>query len=427
MRKPVGWGRAAVLVAVSIAGAVRGAQTLEVGPGKRFALPSEAIRAAGDGDIVEIDTRGVYEKDVTYVRANNLTVRGVGPGRALLDAQGTSAGRKGIFVTTGNDITIENIEFRNPGGEVNAAGIRAEGRNLTVRNCRFYECRDAILGGAGQVLIEFSEFSHCGHNAQPATHNLYMGGRVDRLIYRFNYSTHSYRGHLLKSRAKENWILYNRITDDEGSGSAVVDLPNGGVAVLVGNILQKGPHGGNNRLIAYGMEGVKHTVNALHVVNNTLIWENRRPAAMAFVHVMNVPEEFAPVIRNNICIGALRLTSSARFEESGNLMFKSRDKASGFADLAALDVRLTRDSPAIGQGVACGQVENVMVTSPLAEPVEDGKPVAFDLTPRFHYVHPAGPPIPRPAADPIAAGAYAAILILTDRESADDTELGIRE
>jgi hypothetical protein len=346
-----------------------GGATLEVGPGKKFEKPSAAIQAAMDGDIVEIDTQGTYEKDVTYVKASNLTIHGVGAGRAVLDAKGTCAGSKGIFVTTGKNIVVENIEFRHAAGEVNAAGIRAEGENLTVRNCKFFECRDAILGGKGEVLIEFSEFSHCGHNSNPATHNLYMSERVTKLTYRFNYSHHSYEGHLLKTRAKESWILYNRLTDEDGTGSAVADFPNGGMVVLVGNILQKGPKGQNNRLIAYGMEGVKYQTNALYVVNNTLIWENRRPQEMSFVHVVKAPEEFTPVIRNNACVGPLRLTSSPKFESAGNLIFQTA-AAAGFVDPGQYDFRLKAGSPCIDKGV------------------DPGKFGDFSLAPDFQFVLP---------------------------------------
>jgi len=51
-------------------------------------------------------------------------------------------------VIRGNDVIVENIEFS--GARVpdrNGAGIRPEGRNFTVRNCRFYDCENGILGG----------------------------------------------------------------------------------------------------------------------------------------------------------------------------------------------------------------------------------------------------------------------------------------
>jgi len=349
------------------------AETLTVGPGKRFAKPSEAIKAAKDGDTIEIDA-GKYDRDVTYVRASDLTIRGVGKGRALLDAKGTCAGRKGIFVTKGKNITIENIEFRNAGGEVNAAGIRAEGRNLTVRNCKFFECRDAILGGAGEVLIEYCEFSHCGHNAHPTTHNLYMSARVTRLVYRYNYSHHSYEGHLLKSRAKESWVLYNRLSDEDGTGSAVADFPNGGVVVLVGNILHKGPNGHNNRLIAYGMEGIKHKTNKLYVVNNTIIFqpsEKRWFRRSWFIRTEKVEPDFVTVSRNNVCVGEIPLVKNGKSDSKGDLIFKTAAEA-GFVAPQKYDFRLKPGSPCIDKGV------------------EPGKFGEFSLKPVLQYVHPHG-------------------------------------
>ena len=364
-----GIGLAVALVLLSSLAAT--GATLQVGPGKKYAMPSQAIQAAKDGDVIEIDTAGKYDGDVTYVRAGDLTIRGVGKGRALLDSKGKVAGRKGIFVTKGRNITIENIEFRNAGGEVNAAGIRAEGADLTVRNCKFHECRDAILGGAGEVLIEHCEFSHCGHNASPATHNLYMSGRVTKLIYRFNYSHHSKQGHLLKTRAAESWILYNRLTDEDGTGSAVADFPNGGVVVLVGNILHKGPKGNNNRLIAYGMEGIKHKVNNLYVVNNTIVFEpsNKKWFKKSwFIRTEKVADDFLTVSRNNLCVGSIPLIKNGKSDAAGNLIFTDIAKA-GFVNPAAYDFRLLPTSPAIGKGV------------------DPGKFGEFSLAPAFHYVH----------------------------------------
>ncbi len=63
-------------------------------------------------------------------------------------------------------------------------------------------------------------------------------------------------------------MLYNRLTDEAGTGSAVADFPNGGLVVMVGNILHKGPRAQNTRVVAYGMEGLAHERNALNVFSN---------------------------------------------------------------------------------------------------------------------------------------------------------------
>ncbi len=87
------------------------AETLKVGPAEKYRKPSKAIAAAKDGDVIEIDTSGDYNQDVAVIRRNNLTLRGVGKGRAKLDAKGMHASGKGIWVIKGNDITVEKIDF----------------------------------------------------------------------------------------------------------------------------------------------------------------------------------------------------------------------------------------------------------------------------------------------------------------------------
>ncbi len=100
--------------------------------------------------MIEVDAAGKYDGDVAFVRNNKLTFRGVGAGRALLDSQGNVAGGKAIFVTSGDDITIENLEFHGARcGSRNGARVRYEGSNLTLRRCKFQDCENGILGGGG--------------------------------------------------------------------------------------------------------------------------------------------------------------------------------------------------------------------------------------------------------------------------------------
>jgi hypothetical protein len=372
---------AALLFAASAASA----DTLKVGPNQKYAKPSEAFKAATDGDVIEIDSAGIYDGDVATITANNLTIRGVGRQRVKLPANGNDAGGKAIWVIKGSDATVENIEFS--GARVrdrNGAGIRPEGRNLTVRNCRFYDCENGILGGAGEILIEYCEFEHCGPVSNPATHSLYIGQSCTKLVFRHNYSTDVIQGHLLKTRAKESWILYNRITDENGTGSAVADFPNGGLVVIIGNVMHKGPNAQNTRVIAYGMEGIKHERNALYVINNTMVYQNRRPNA-CFVRVEKTPEGFCPVIFNNLCVGIVPLCNIDKLDAAGNLLLKSVAEA-GFVDPVKYDYHLTAGSPCIDKGVPPGKADD------------------FDLKPKFQYVH-AAKTEPRPAGGPLDVGA----------------------
>jgi len=360
------------------------AAELHVGPNREFTRPSQAIAAARDGDKILIDPQGKYDGDVAVIRAKDLTLVGDG-GQAKLNCLGKDAAGKGIWVQYGANLTVENIEFvgaRCP--DKNGAGIRAQAPGLTIRNCRFADCQNGILGGMGEVRVENCEFTHCGPVPNPATHSCYFSEQITKLTFIGNYSTHTLEGHLLKCRAQEAWILYNRLTDEAGLGSAVADFPNGGCVVLIGNILQKGAQGKNDRMIAYGMEGIKHPVNSLHVIHNTMIYEHRHPNSW-FVRVEKTAADFAPVIQNNLCVGNIPLTNAAQSVAAGNLLFKSRTEP-GFVDPAKFDFHLQPNSSAIDKAVAVGKLEGV------------------SLVPTEQYVHPHQRE-PRPARGPLDVGA----------------------
>ena len=329
-------------------------KTLKVGPGQKYSKLSIALRDASDGDVIEIDPTGKYDGDVCLIRTNNLTIRGVGKQRAKFPAAGKNYGGKAIWVIPGANVTVENIEFS--GARVrdkNGAGIRAEGGGLTVRNCKFHDCEDGILGGTGVMLIEYCEFSECGLDGR--SHNLYINN-IDKLTFRYNYSHHAKVGHLLKSRARENHILYNYFTDGKtGSSSYVINLPNGGKSFIVGNILVQGAKTQNSTLIAYGEEGVKYSESELYVANNTLI--NNRHTGV-FVNVKKVPAEFKCIVSNNIFVGKGPVCTFDGAKKANNYV----GSVPGFVDRPAGDFRLKSDSPCINKGAAVPDVGKVSLT-----------------------------------------------------------------
>src|SRR5580704_1810724 len=233
------------------------ANTLQVGPGKQYTAPCAAIAAASAGDTTQIDTSGNYAGDVCQWSTSNLTLIGVGGGRAVINAAGQNSEGKGIWVIDGNNTTVQNIEFAGATvPDMNGAGIRAEGNNLAIRNCYFHDNQDGILTNAGNstILIEFSEFYRNGAG-DGQSHNLYIGN-IAKLIFRYNYSHGAIVGHLLKSRAAENDIFYNLLSDETtGTASYDIDLPNGGLSYVVGNLVEKGPLAENSALVSYQEEG----------------------------------------------------------------------------------------------------------------------------------------------------------------------------
>jgi hypothetical protein len=361
------------------------AGTLEVGPDKQFKKPSQAIAAARDGDTIEI-AAGTYLNDWTVIRRNNLKLRGSG-GPAVLKSQGMISNGKAIWVIAGDDISIENVEFR--GARVrdrNGAGIRQEGRKLTLRNCRFIDNENGILGGRHETVfdIQHCEFAYNSLVARPGTHNLYVMG--ERLVFQFNYSHHAKEAHLLKSRTATNIIKYNRLSDEgDGSSSYVINLPNAGRACVVGNILHQGPNCQNRTIVAYGEEGPKGEDHEFLFINNTVINDCQRGSPI-FVSIRRISSDTRVVLCNNIFAGKGRVTDWQQAVKEGN--FEGTVGAVKFIDREKWDLRLKSDSPCRGKAIDSGKAN-------------DGT----DLTPVMQYLHPLEGE-KRPSAGKLDIGAH---------------------
>lgn len=314
---------------------------LQVGPTRKLTAPSRAARVAQDGDRIEIDA-GVYRGDVAIWKRNDLTLIGVG-GMARLEAAGRHADGKAIWVFEGDRITAQNIAFS--GAKVphrNGAGLRLHGNDAVVRNCHFHDNENGILSGNkpnNNVLIEFSTFERNGYG-DGQTHNIYVG-RTDRFTMRYSLSRAARVGHLVKSRARETAILFNRIIDDGGNSSYVIDLPEGGRAWIVGNELQHGQEAENPIIVSFGEERADREDQALFFVNNT-IYNHVFDAT-----VVRNATAFDATLVNNLFAGAPALFLRGPGIQSNNL----RRPGPWFVDAPAHDYRLTPVAPAIDYGM----------------------------------------------------------------------------
>src|SRR5262249_53061281 len=155
----------------------------------------------------------------------------------------------------------------------NGAGIRLESGKLTVRRCTFLNNEEGMLvSNQPDIVLEIedSEFGRNGYG-DGQSHNLYVG-MISRLSVKGSYFHHAKIGHLLKSRARENLIFYNRLTDEPGgSASYELEFPNGGFAVVMGNLIEQGSETDNSTIVSFGAEGYKWPRNELYLVNNTIV------------------------------------------------------------------------------------------------------------------------------------------------------------
>ena len=94
-------------------------------------------------------------------------------------------------------------------------------------------------------------------------------------------------------------MLYNRLTGEGDTDSYEIDIPNGGLAVIVGNMVEKPPNSGNGTLIAYAEEGLSNPDNRIFVVNNTLVNDK---GGGTFIGVSS--SAHARLAHNNLLVGA---------------------------------------------------------------------------------------------------------------------------
>jgi hypothetical protein len=278
-----------------------------VGNTRQYQYCSEISSLVADGDTIYID-RGTYQNDlqVTWSK-NNLYISGLNGVPILVAGDkiaNDNSNGKGIFVIKGNNTRVENIEFQNAKVlDHNGAGIRQEGSNLYVSHCIFNSNEMGILQGGTipncTIKIEFCKFSNNGSSANPGyQHNIYIN-HIDSLIFQYNYTYDAIaQGHELKSRADNNFILYNKIANYTSEDSRNIDLPNGGTAVIMGNIIVQGPNSANTNIIGYGLEGnINKPPHNIWICNNTIVNNMNRGS---FVDVENAD---TLLMYNNICVG----------------------------------------------------------------------------------------------------------------------------
>jgi hypothetical protein len=342
------------------------ARVLEVGPARALTLPSQAAAVAQDGDTVLIDA-GVYV-DACRWTAHNLLLRGTG---GFAHVKDRTYGGKAIWVIQGNNATVEWIEFS--GATVpdkNGAGIRQEGVNLTVRSCFFHDNEDGILAGdnvASRILLEYCEFARNGFG-DGYSHNMYIN-HIAEFTIRYSYVHHARVGHNIKSRAHRTFIICNGITSgDDGTTSREIDLPNGGLAIVAGNVIVHGGSTQNSNLIGYGQEGLSNPVHSLFVTHNTVVTARN---AGTFVSVPAIGCDTV-VLKNNLFAGRAEPFGGAAsvFDSAAN--FLARDIADlRFSDPGNFDF-------------------HPLVNSPAVDAAQDaGSAWGLPLLPAMEYVHPA--------------------------------------
>lgn len=281
------------------------AQQLVAGAdGQPLAL-ADAVARARDGDTIELlpgDYRGGLVLD-----QRRLTLRGVGKVTVKGGEKLQGNGVKALWTVRGGDVTIENIVFRGArGADGSGAGVRQEGGKLLLRQCQLFDNEHGLLAindDKAEVVIENSVFG-MAPKVVGGLHHLLNVGRINKLSITGSRFQAGFEGHLIKTRARENFIGYNIIHDGlRGGASYEIDIAQGGLATIIGNVIGQGVDTQNPTLVVYGTEGRGWEKNTLLLAHNTLINNGWLPAWFLRTFVDRLPQGAEVHAVNNLLVG----------------------------------------------------------------------------------------------------------------------------
>lgn len=266
--------------------------TLNVGTSQQYKTIAAAVAASQDGDVVQVQA-GTYTNDFATINTK-ITLEGVGGTVHLVATEAPTDGK--AIITTNTDVTIKNFEFSGAAvADGNGAGIRYQAGDLVIENSYFHDNQDGLLTSSssdGTITIRNSEFSHNG-TGDGYTHNLYVG-EIAKLTVEDSFFHDAVVGHEIKSRAEETVITNSRIADgDNGTGSYSIDLPNGGVATITGNVIEQGAKSDSPHIIHFGGEGSVYAGSSLTISDNTVLNDLSSASARLLVNETSVTAEVA--------------------------------------------------------------------------------------------------------------------------------------
>jgi hypothetical protein len=313
------WLRCLLLLALAWQTLLAQAETHIVSADGAPLLLQQALDRAQDGDVIEL-LPGDYRGQPLLLAERKLTLRGVGK-RPVVHGDGKAGAVPALWTVRGGDIRVENIEFRGARAQdASGAAIRHEGGRLTVRDSVFFDNEHGILSlndETAELVIENTLFGLAPRVKGGLPHLLNVG-RIGKLSVQGSRFQQGFEGHMIKSRARESFIGYNFLHDgDSGGSSYEIDLPVGGLATVIGNIIGQSRRSQNRVLVAYGAEGnspwSRHT---LYLSHNTLINNAYSPAWFLRVWRDRLPQGSEVVAVNNLIVGpgVFWLGASGRFE-----------------------------------------------------------------------------------------------------------------
>jgi len=283
---------------------------------------TEAQSRIVDGSTIYLGP-GIYNQGI-HIKKNNVILSG-SQGTHFIDA---AIEGKAAIITSGNNITIENIECSEiKVSSANGSCIRHQGENLDVIGVYFHDSEEGILTAKnnGRLFIKYSRFERLGNKGR--AHGIYDNS-AELLIENCSFLSMLSQGHSIKSRSKKTTIRNTLISTQKGRDSRLIDISNGGELTITHSILHQSNNTVNRQVIGYGLEKMsKERNNQINMVGNLIIMERERGNELIALPKKNgIP--IGKNISGNILVG--KHIDQEKWSEK-NTYYKNR-KAAKLAD-----------------------------------------------------------------------------------------------
>ncbi|MEL6359666.1 MAG: right-handed parallel beta-helix repeat-containing protein [Pseudomonadota bacterium] len=210
------------------------------------------IEKAKKGAVIDVPA-GTYDlKDVKLYR--DVTLRGDPEGGTIFHSAEVTD--KGVLIPlTGVSLTVENVHFKDVNSwDRNGAGIRHEGKDLTVINCLFDNNEDGILATGdtdGRITITDTTFKDSGFG-DGQSHGIYVLNAAHVEITDSTF-VGTRIGHHIKSLADTTIIRDSTLDDAAGRSSYAVDSSKGGNVTITGNTIIQSADADNYHIFNYDL------------------------------------------------------------------------------------------------------------------------------------------------------------------------------
>jgi hypothetical protein len=290
-----------LLFAPLLLGAQAGPSITIAETGQSFDRLQEAVNAIGTGRGTIVFGPGTY-RDCAVHWQGRIAFRAEEPGTAILQRV-VCEGKGALVLRSPQGASVDGLIFENMrSSDLNGAGIRLEGGDLSVTNSLFRNSQQGILTANdpnSDLTVDRSTFSGLGGCPEGnCSHSIYVNDYGSLTVTRSRFERGT-GGHYVKTRAPR--VDIRDCTFDDTLGQAtnyMIDLSVGATGRIVSNFFMQGRNKDNySALITIGPEGQQNSAEGLTITDNRA---NLTPGARSTVFIADWSQERLVQARNTL-------------------------------------------------------------------------------------------------------------------------------